>query len=128
MTKTAKILLVDDDPIFVEATKTILESQYRVITAHNGEEGLEKARSEKPDLILLDIIMPAKDGFNVCKQMKQDRQLAAIPVIMLTSFAQHKRETDIPVEAGLELEAEGYMEKPVSPEALLKQVKSMLKK
>ena len=128
MTQPAKILLVDDDPIFVEATKTILESQYQVITAHDGEEGLEKARKEKPDLILLDIIMPAKDGFNVCKQLKKDRQLANIPVIMLTSFAQHKGETDIPVDAGLELEAEGYLEKPVSPEALLKQVRSMLKK
>jgi len=128
MTQPAKILLVDDDPIFVEATKTILESQYQVITAHDGEEGLEKARKEKPDLILLDIIMPAKDGFNVCKQLKKDRQLASIPVIMLTSFAQHKGETDIPVDAGLELEAEGYLEKPVSPEALLKQVRSMLKK
>jgi len=128
MTQPAKILLVDDDPIFVEATKTILESQYQVITAHDGEEGLEKARKEKPDLILLDIIMPAKDGFNVCKQLKKDRQLANTPVIMLTSFAQHKGETDIPVDAGLELEAEGYLEKPVSPEALLQQVRSMLKK
>jgi two-component system alkaline phosphatase synthesis response regulator PhoP len=128
MTKPAKILLVDDDPIFVEATKTVLESQYQVITAHDGEEGLAKARKEKPDLILLDVIMPAKDGFNVCKQLKKDRQLAHIPVIMLTSFAQHKGETDIPVDAGLELEAEGYLEKPVTPEALLKQVQGMLKK
>jgi len=126
MTQPAKILLVDDDPVFVEATKTVLESKYRVITAHDGEEGLEKARQEKPDLILLDIIMPAKDGFNVCKELKKDPKLAGIPVIMLTSFAQHKGETDIPVDAGLELEAEGYIEKPISPEDLLKQVKSML--
>jgi two-component system alkaline phosphatase synthesis response regulator PhoP len=128
MTQPAKILLVDDDPVFVEATKTVLESKYRVITAQDGEQGLEKARKEKPDLILLDIIMPAKDGFHVCKQLKQDPELAHIRVIMLTSFAQHKGETNIPVDAGLELEAEGYIEKPVSPEALLKQVKSMLKK
>ena len=128
MTQPAKILLVDDDPVFVEATKTVLESKYQVITAHDGEEGLEKARKEKPDLILLDIIMPGKDGFHVCKQLKQDPKLANIPVIMLTSFAQHKGETDIPVDAGLELEAEGYIEKPISPEALLKQVRSMLKK
>ena len=126
MTQPAKILLVDDDPVFVEATKTVLESKYRVITAQNGEEGLEKARQQKPDLILLDIIMPAKDGFNVCKQLKQNPELAHIPVIMLTSFAQHRGESNIPVDAGLELEAEGYIEKPVSPEALLKQVKSML--
>jgi CheY-like chemotaxis protein len=128
MTKTAKILLVDDDPVFVEATKTVLETKYRVITAQNGAEGLEKAREQKPDLILLDVIMPAKDGFNVCKQLKQDPQLADTPVIMLTSFTQHKGETDIPVDAGLELEAEGYLEKPISPEALLKQVGSMLKR
>ena len=128
MTQPAKILLVDDDPVFVEATKIVLESKYQVITAHDGEEGLEKARQQKPDLILLDVIMPAKDGFYVCKQLKKDAKLASIPVIMLTSFAQHKGETDIPVDAGLELEAEGYIDKPISPEALLKQVKSMLKK
>ncbi len=128
MTKPAKILLVDDDPVFVEATKIVLESKYQVITAHDGDEGLEKARKQKPDLILLDIIMPTKDGFHVCKQLKQDPKLANIPVIMLTSFAQHKGETNIPVDAGLELEAEGYIEKPISPEALLQQVGSMLKK
>ena len=128
MAEPAKILLIDDDPIFVEATRTILESQYRVITAHDGEEGLEKARKEKPDLILLDIIMPAKDGFHVCRQLKKDQQLANVPVIMLTSFTQHRGETNIPVAAGLELEAEGYVEKPVSPEELLKQIGGMLKK
>lgn len=128
MTKPAKILLVDDDPVFVEATKIVLESKYQVITAHDGGEGLEKARKQKPDLILLDVIMPAEDGFHVCKQLKQDPKLADIPVIMLTSFAQHKGETNIPVSDGLELEAEGYLEKPISPEALLKQVGNMLKK
>ena len=128
MTEPAKILLVDDDRVFVEATKTILERKYRVITAYNGEEGLEKARKEKPDLILLDVIMPGKDGFHICNQLKQDPKLANIPVIMLTSFAQHKGETNISVDGGLELEAEGYMEKPISPEALLKQVGSLLPK
>jgi len=128
MTQPAKILLVDDDPVFVDATKMVLESKYQVITAHDGDEGLEKARKLKPDLILLDIIMPTKDGFHVCKQLKKDPELASIPVVMLTSFAQHKGETNIPVDAGLELEAEGYLEKPISPEALLQQVRSMLKK
>jgi CheY-like chemotaxis protein len=128
MTQPAKILLVDDDPVFVEATKIVLESKYQVITAQDGDEGLEKARKLKPDLILLDVIMPTKDGFHVCKQLKKDPDLAHIPVVMLTSFAQHKGETNIPVDAGLELEAEGYLEKPISPEALLKQVGSMLSK
>ncbi len=128
MAESAKILLIDDDPVFVEAMKAVLESEYRVVTAYNGEEGVEKAREQKPDLILLDVIMPTRDGFQVCEQLKKDPELAKIPVLMLTSFARHKGATNIPVEAGLELEAEGYMDKPVSPEALLKQVGIMLHK
>ncbi len=128
MAEPAKILLVDDDPVFVKATKKVLESKYRVVTALDGDTGMEKARQEKPDLILLDIIMPTKDGFQVCKQLKQDPKLAKIPVIILTSFAQHHGETNIPVSAGFELDAEGYIDKPVSPDALLKQVSAMLEK
>lgn len=127
MAEQAKILLIDDDTVFVEATKTVLESRYRVVTAYDADSGLTKARSEKPDLILLDIIMPDKDGFHVCKQLKNDPKLAEIPVIMLTSFAQHRGETNIPVSAGFELEAEGYIDKPVSPDSLLKQVGVWLK-
>ncbi len=127
MIQKAKILVVDDDPVFVEAIKTVLETQYQVITAQDGDEGLVKAQQEKPALILLDIIMPTKDGFHVCKQLKQDAELAGIPVIILTSFARHRGETKIPVSAGLELEAEGYIDKPVSPDELLKQVGAFLK-
>jgi CheY-like chemotaxis protein len=128
MAEPAKILLVDDDPVFVEATKLVLESKYKVVTAYDGDTGLTQARKENPDLILLDIIMPTKDGFHVCKQLKSDSKLSNIPVIILTSFAQHRGQTNIPVSAGLELEAEGYIDKPVSPEALLKQVETVLKK
>jgi CheY-like chemotaxis protein len=128
MAEMTKILLVDDDPVFVEATKIVLESKYKVIIAYDGDAGLKKAREEKPDLILLDIIMPTKDGFDVCKQLKEDRNLAKIPVVILTSFAQHRGETNIPVSAGFELEAEGYIDKPVRPDALLKQVAATLKK
>jgi CheY-like chemotaxis protein len=128
MTQPEEILLIDDDRVFVEATRTVLESKYRVIAAYDGEQGLEMARKRKPDLILLDIIMPAVNGFHVCSQLKNDPELARIPVIILTSFARHGGETNIPVDPGLELEAEGYMDKPVSPEALLKQVGSLLEK
>ena len=123
-----KILVVDDDPVFVEATKMVLETQYQVVTAADGDEGLIKAQQEKPALILLDIIMPTKDGFHVCKQLKQDAQLAETPVIILTSFAQHHGQTKIPVSAGMELEAEGYIDKPVSPEELLRQVGALIGK
>ena len=76
MEKKAKILLVDDDIDFVESTKIILESKpYEVIVAYEGDEGLQKAREENPDLILLDIIMPIKDGFTAAEQLKKDPQL-----------------------------------------------------
>ncbi len=129
MAKRAKILLVDDDTDFVEATRTVLESKpYDVIVASEGEEGLRKARQEKPDLILLDVIMPVKNGFTAAEQLKKDSQLGKIPVIMLTSFADRGPGSGIPVSRGFELEAEDYIDKPVSPAELLQRVEKQLKK
>jgi len=129
MEKRAKILLVDDDADFVESTKTILESKpYEVIVASNGDEGLQKARAEKPDLILLDVIMPVKDGFTAAEQLKKDPQLSKIPTLMLTAFAEKGAKTSIPVSRGFTLETEDYIDKPVTPEELLARVEKHLKK
>jgi len=129
MEKKAKILLVDDDIDFVETTKIILESKpYEVIVAHEGDEALQKAREENPDLILLDIIMPVKDGFTAAEQLKKDPQLSKIPTLMLTGFSAKRAETTIPVSRGFTLEAEDYIEKPVKPEELLARVEKYLKK
>ena len=101
MGKQLKILLVDDDIDFVEATKTVLEKEpYEVIIASEGNEALQKARDENPDLILLDIIMPVKDGFTAAEQLKKDPQLSKIPVIMLTAFSSKGQETTIPRSRG----------------------------
>jgi len=128
MEKKAKILLVDDDVDFVEATKIVLESKpYELIVAYEGGEGLQKARKENPDLILLDIIMPVKDGFTVAEQLKKDPQLSKIPVVMLTSFSTRGAGTGIPRSRGATLEAEDYIEKPVTPEELLRRVETYLK-
>jgi CheY-like chemotaxis protein len=125
----ARILIVDDDADFVDSTRTVLESkQYDVIVAVNGEDGLRKARKDSPDLILLDIIMPVADGFTAAEQLKKDPKLAKIPLLMLTSFSQKGPGTGIPVSRGFNLEAEDYIEKPVSPEALLSAVASHLNK
>ncbi|MBM3166113.1 MAG: response regulator [Chloroflexi bacterium] len=129
MTQKTKVLLVDDDKDFVEATKMVLESKpYEVLVAYNGDEGLEKARKEKPDLIILDIIMPVKDGFTAAEQLKNDPELKKIPVIMLTSFAQRVGETSLSMSQGLTLDTEDYVDKPVSPQELLKRVDRLLKK
>jgi CheY-like chemotaxis protein len=128
MEKKAKILLVDDDVDFVETTKIVLESKpYEVIVAYGGEEALRKAREENPDLILLDIIMPVKDGFTTAEQFKKDPRLNKIPVIMLTSFSAKGAGTGIPRSRGSALEAEDYVEKPVTPQELLRKVETCLK-
>jgi len=129
MEKKAKILLVDDDIDFIESTKMVLESRpYEVIVAYEGDDGLRKAREEKPDLVLLDVIMPVKDGFTAAEQFKKDPQLSEIPVIILTSFSSRRQETSIPASRGFTLEAEDYVEKPVSPDELLRIVERHLKR
>ena len=129
MKDKAKILLVDDDQDFVEATKLVLESKpYEVIVAYNGDEGLAKARRDRPDLIILDIIMPVKDGFNAAEELKKDSELGNIPVLMLTSFSQKVGETSLSVSQGLTLDTEDYVDKPVSPEELLRRVERLLKR
>ncbi len=129
MKSKTKILLVDDDKDFVEATKLVLESKpYEVVVAHDGDEGLAKARKEKPDLIILDIIMPVKDGFRAAEQLKKDSELKKIPVIMLTSFSEKGGETSLSVSQGLALDADDYVDKPVAPQELLRRVERLLKK
>ncbi|HEY79233.1 MAG TPA: response regulator [Dehalococcoidia bacterium] len=124
-----KILLVDDDPDFVAATKTVLESRrdYKVLTASDGVFGLAIARAERPDLIILDVLMPFEDGFTAATELKNDSELSQIPIMMLTSFSQRKGETDISVAQGMALEAEDYIEKPASPQELLRRVDKLLK-
>jgi putative two-component system response regulator len=122
MDRRARILLIDDDPDFLSSTKLVLQNEYDVLTAQSGDEGLRIAEKERPDLILLDVIMPGMDGFAVAERMKQTPELSRVPVLMLTSFAERSGETSIPVSRGFSLEAEDYIDKPVSPDVLLKKV------
>ena len=125
----AKILLVDDDADFVESTRTVLESKpYKIITAVNGDEALRKARAEKPDLILLDVIMPVEDGFSAAEQLKKDKTLSTIPILMLTCYGSKGAGTSIPRSRGMQLEYEDYIDKPVTPQDLLAAVEKHLKK
>ena len=129
MNKEGKILIIDDDPIYVKATQAVLESKkYQVSSASNGEEGCRKAKEIKPDLIILDIIMPMQDGFSACEQLKKDPELSDIPILIMTSFSEKGKETNIPTSAGFGLEAEDYADKPISPDELLKRVERLLGK
>ena len=122
-----RVLLVDDDRDFIESTKAVLEEKYEVLVAYDGDEGIEKARSEKPDLIILDVIMPTEDGFSAAEKLKEDPELSAIPIMMLTSFGTRMaKETQIPRSKGFDLQSEDYIEKPVEPDELLRHADQLL--
>ncbi len=122
-----RILVIDDDPDLVDATSIILKSRhYDVIAAYGGVEGLEKARAENPDLIVLDVMMPDKDGYTVCKELKADPALNAIPVLLLTAVVSHISTTRYSHRMGMETEADDYMDKPVDPAELVKRIEVLL--
>lgn len=122
-----KILLVDDDRDFVESTRTLLEEKYEVVVAYDGDEGIAKAREEKPDLIILDVIMPVEDGFTAADEIAADEELSKIPLMLLTSFGSRMtKETEIPRSRGMEVTADDYVEKPVDPETLMANVSRLI--
>jgi len=126
----ARVLIIDDDPDIVESMKVILENKgYNVISASSGKEGLDKAKKDKPDLIILDIIMETGDkGLDVARQLKKDENYKAIPILMLTSLKE-KTGFDFKGEAGDKdwLPVEDYCDKPLRPEELTRKVEALLK-
>ncbi len=113
----------------VEMIKAALESaSHQVIAAFNGKEGIEKAKIEKPDAIVLDIMMPEKDGFAACKELKGDPACKDIPILILTAVGEHFANTRYAKSMGLELEAEDYIDKPIDPKLLVARLAKLLKK
>ncbi|MDK9705665.1 MAG: response regulator [Desulforhopalus sp.] len=128
MAEKKKILLVDDDPDFVEAVRVIVESGgYQVRVAYDGQEGLDAVAEEKPDLIVLDVMMPVMNGHAACARLKADKATASIPIILLTAVADRVTTSTYTHRDMLESEAEDYMPKPVEPTELLALIKSWLK-
>jgi two-component system alkaline phosphatase synthesis response regulator PhoP len=124
-----KILIVDDDPDLVEAVSIILESKgYAVAAAYGGVEGLEKARTENPDLIVLDVMMPDKDGYEVCKELKADEKYSAIPILLLTAVVSKIPSTKYTQQMGMETEADDYVDKPVEPDELVRRIEVLISK
>ncbi len=117
-----KILVVDDELDLVETIRFQLETEgFNVISAYNGEDALNLARTENPDLILLDIMLPKLDGYKVCRLLKFDEKYKNIPIIMLTARAQEKDKI-----IGLETGADEYITKPFDMDKLLERVKAYL--
>ncbi|MDX1619817.1 MAG: response regulator [Nitriliruptorales bacterium] len=110
-----KILAVDDDPVIQRLLEVNLEMEgYEVQLAGDGEEALQKAREFRPDVILLDVMMPKKDGWAVCHELRQDEEFKSVPIVFLSARAQ-----DSDVERGTEIGADAYITKPFDPIDLL---------
>ena len=117
-----KILVIEDDPSSMRLTHYILEHKgYKVLMAQNGLEGLRKARSEKPDVIILDVMLPGIDGFEVCHHLRADPQTAQVRILMLSAKA---READ--KDSGLKVGADDYIIKPAAPSEILSRVENLL--
>ena len=126
-----KILLVDDDPDILDAVSMILESQgYQVVTACDGIEALANLKAEKPDMMILDLLMPKMDGFAVCKELQDPRwsKYKNMPILILSSVREEASRRRYELETGLELNVDDYVEKPLSPDLLVERVRRLIEK
>ncbi len=124
ITKTKRILITEDDPSYLRFMSYLLEKEgYEVLTASNGLEGLFKAQEEKPDLLILDVMLPGLDGFEVCNSLRAELETARLPILMLSAKGQ-----DADKSIGLTIGADEYLTKPVERSILLSTIKSLLAK
>ena len=125
-----KVLIVDDDPDILDVVTMVLESQdYKVVVAHDGVECLDKLGTENPDLMILDLLMPRMDGFAVYKNLQEPKwsKYHDMPILILTSVREEASRRRYELETGQELNADGYLEKPMSPKVLLASVEKLLR-
>lgn len=117
-----KILVIEDEKELVEMVQLRLEANgYDIIIAHDGQEGLNKAKKEKPDLIILDLMLPKIDGYKVCRMLKFDEKYKKIPIILFTARAQESDK-----KMGEEVGADAYITKPFEPKVLLAKISELL--
>ena len=127
MSAQPKVLVVDDDPDILDAITTILSTQpYSIDTARDGVECVDKVKADVPDLIVLDLLMPKKDGFAVVRELRDNPRYAKVPILILTSVREDASRRRYELETGLAMDVQDYVEKPVSPADLLERVSNLL--
>ena len=122
MSEKTRILLVDDEPSIVKMVGKRLEIEgFDVLIAMDGQDGLTKARAERPDLIVLDLMLPKLNGYEVCTMLKQDGRYRHIPIVLFSAKAQEKDE-----KLGMECGANAYVRKPFRAQELLEKIRALL--
>jgi DNA-binding response OmpR family regulator len=121
------ILIVDDDPDLVETVAMMLEAKgYAVGKAYDGIEGEESIKKRRPDVVVLDVMMPRKSGYQLCKELKADKSTAGIPIVLLTAVGEAVPTTTYTHYEGMSTEAEDYIAKPVDAKTLVEAVERLL--
>jgi two-component system alkaline phosphatase synthesis response regulator PhoP len=127
MNEKKRILLVDDEPDFCSIVQGQLEKEgFDAEVAYDGVEGLEKVKANPPDAIILDVMMPEMDGYEVCRKLKANDKYADIPILMLTAVADKVTSTRYSHYDGMSMEADDYLPKPASAEDITQSIKSLL--
>jgi len=127
MADKKRVLVVDDEPDFSAIVKKYLEQAgFEVELAYDGVEGIAKVKANPPDAIVLDVMMPEKDGYAVCEELKNDDKYKDIPIVMLTAVSSHVSTTKYSHFDGMSMEADDYLPKPASAEEITESVKSLL--
>ncbi len=128
MSEKKRVLLVDDEPdLTALLKKRFVKEGFQVEVAYNGDEAIEKVHANPPDAIVLDVMMPEKDGYQVCSELKNDEKYEDIPILMLTAVADHVSSTRYSHQDGMNLEADDYVPKgPDSTDEIVSGVKRLL--
>ena len=127
MDKQPYILITDDDPDILENLVTILGTQpYRLATARDGKQCLALIKEERPDLLILDMLMPRLDGWGVIRELRGDPQYADLPIMVLTTVVEDASRRRYELEVGMAMEVQDYVQKPAKPAELLQRVGKLL--
>ncbi len=127
MAEKKRILVVDDEPDFAAIVQGNLEKEgFLVDIAYNGVEGIEKVKANPPDAIVLDVMMPEKDGYQMCAELKHDDKYCDIPIVLLTAVASHVSSTRYSHSDGMSTEADDYLPKPASASDITESIKGLL--
>ncbi|MFH1771102.1 MAG: response regulator [archaeon] len=118
-----KVLIIEDEEHIAEGEKLVLQGKFKVFTAENGSEGLAKASRLRPDVILLDIMLPHMSGYEICQKIRDDKNLSNVKIVMVTSKSAPEDE-----DIGIDLGADDYIMKPFEPDELLHVINQVLKK
>lgn len=129
MNKLPYILIVDDDPDIIEGILMILETQpYRLQTARDGKQCMEMIEEEKPDLLILDLLMPRMDGWGVIREVRSNPKYATVPIMILSTVIEDASYRRYELETGMTMDIQGYVQKPAKPTDLIQRVEKLISK